>query len=431
MSCSRLSGKAFSLVRHLFFGLALLWLSAKGHAADEINITLTKALQLTLAENHELLAYPFSRTRQEALRLQAGISPSPNVQFTVENALGSGEFDGVDSAEATLALSQLIELGDKRKKRVIFADSRLQEQELEFELARLDVLAETSRRYYRLLELQALQALNERQVVQAEQSLAVISTRAKAGAVGRADASKLDLRLAQFLAHRQQLVGEHAVARTRLAAMWQGDAMFNTARGNFEVLPQLPELTTVLQTLEEAPATMRQAALQRMGDARLQLARANGRSDLIAEVGLRRLEATNDNALVFSINMPLTFSNPNRGRISAARAELELGAKQSEWSRRQLELGLTELHQRLYGYMSRAAMLQRELLPRAEKLVEDTSAGYQLGRYSVLQWTDAQAERFSLEKELIEIRSAIHLLLLELERITGAAMTGDGLGENS
>tara|TARA_R110002072_G_scaffold110922_1_gene238930 strand:- start:5897 stop:7177 length:1281 start_codon:yes stop_codon:yes gene_type:complete len=426
-----LSGKAFRLVRHLFFGLAFLWFSAKGHAVDEVNINLAKALELTLAENHELLAYPFSRTRQEALKLQAGISPSPNVQFTVENALGSGDFDGVDSAESTLALSQLIELGDKRKKRMAFADARLQEQEFEFELARLDVLAETSRRYYRLLELQALQALTEQQVAQAERSLAVISTRAEAGAVGMADASKLDLRLAQFLAHRQQLVAEHAVARTRLAAMWQGDAMFSTARGNFEALPVLPRLATVLQTVEEAPATMRQAALQRMGDARLQLARANGRSDLIAEVGLRRLEASNDNALVFSINMPLTFSNPNRGRIAAARAEVELGARQSEWTRRQLELGLTEIHQRLSGYTGRAAMLQRELLPRAEKLVEDTSAGYQLGRYSVLQWTDAQAERFSLEKELIEMRSAIHLLLLELERITGAAMTGDGLGENS
>ena len=71
------------------------------------------------------------------------------------------------------------------------------------------------------------------------------------------------------------------------------------------------------------------------------------------------------------------------------------------------------------------------LLPRSRKLIEDTRQGYLLGQYSVLQWTDAQAERFVLERELIDLYSAIYLLLLELERITGEPLAGVTEGDIS
>ena len=139
-------------------GLGML-LTASAYASQasqpaEAGINLASALRLTLEHNTELAAYPFTRRREEALQLQAGIRPSPKAQFMVENAFGSGAFRGIDATENTLTLNQLVELGEKRQRRVALRATRVQQLEWEYELARLDVLAETARRFYAVLELQ-------------------------------------------------------------------------------------------------------------------------------------------------------------------------------------------------------------------------------------------------------------------------------------
>ena len=174
-----------------------------------------------------------------------------------------------------------------------------------------------------------------------------------------------------------------------------------------------------------------QLALLRLADTRVQLAEANGRRDVTLGLGLRHLEASNDQALVLSISMPLSFENPNRGRIAATYADQQRSARESEITRNTLQLELQQIHQQLLNDYARALQVKNELLPRSLKLIEDTRRGYQLGQFSVLQWTDAQAERFALERELINLYSAIHLQLLELERITGEPLVGFATGELS
>lgn len=408
-------------------GLAVLLASPVLQARE--NIDLAWALQQTLANNEELATYPLKQARAEALRLQAGLRPTPTLELTVENAFGSGEYSSLDSAETTLTLSQTIELGDKRQQRVQLANASILRQESEYELARLDVLAETSRRYYRLLAIQQRQHVNAQRINDEQQALATIRSRARAGAIGQADVAKMDLRLARSLATQQQLVEENSIAKLRLAAMWQAEADFQHALGNINKLPRLPVSATVVGAIEETPAFLNQLALQRLMDAQLQLATANGSTDLNLGIGVRNLEASNDQAVVMSFSMPLAFKNPNRGRIKAARANIDLSQASIDTSRRRLTLALLEIQQRINGYQRRAEFLQSQVLPKAEILLSDTERGYQQGRYSVLQWTDAQGELFSLQRELIEIHSQVFLQLLELERITGQAMTDVGPGE--
>lgn len=394
------------------------------------SINLAWALQQTLANNLELATYPMQRARAEALKLQAGVRPVPVLALAIENALGSGEFNQLDSSETTLTLSQTIELGAKRQQRVEVANAGIIRQETEYELSRLDVLAETSRRYYQLLAIQARQKVIERRIVDERQALKTIRDRAGAGAIDQADVAKMDLRLARSLAAQQQQLELHRLAKTRLAAMWQAEADFNKVSGNLDQLPTLASSLSIVEVVNQAPAVMRQLALQRLADAQLQLSAANGAANLSVGLGIRQLEASNDQALTLSFSMPLAFKNPNRGRIAAARANLQLNQAQADLNRRNLTLSLLELHQQLGSYKSRAEFLQQRVLPKAKTLLTATRVGYRQGRYGVLQWADAQAELFSLRLELIDIHHQAYLQLLELERISGHVMTGGNAGES-
>lgn len=399
--------------------LAVLF-SGSSHARS---ITLEWALQQTLSKNAELVAYPYRLRQAEALAEQASVRPNPELSIAVENAYGSGEFSKLDAAEISLTLSQTIELGGKRQQRLQYANAELMQQETEYQLTRLDVLAETSRRYYQLLTLQEKIDVNNRRQREEAGALKSIEARAKAGAIGQADVAKMALRQARTQDEGRLLHNAQALAKLRLAAMWQGDGNFSHAQGELKQLPSLPDRAQVAASVEQSPNLLNQLALQRLADSRLALAQSEGRSDISIGLGVRQFQATDDQALLIDFSMPLAFSNPNRGRIKAAQAEADFSNNQQLVLRRQLQLSLLDLRQQLAGSIEQTKRLQTTLLPLAHTLLSETRTGYNQGRYSVLQWVDAQAELFSTERRLIDTQQQAFEQLLELERITGSPMT--------
>jgi len=80
----------------------------------------------------------------------------------------------------------------------------------------------------------------------------------------------------------------------------------------------------------------------------------------------------------------------------------------------QLQLQLMTLQQKLTSHRQHAVRIQQQLLPKAKTLLDDTQKAYEQGKYSVLQWVDAQAKHFDLQQALIESLSGFYFVLLEL-----------------
>ncbi len=387
------------------------------------SLNLKQALTLTLSKNAELKAYPLILRGAEAMQLQADFSPNPVLGVQVENAFGSGNFQSIDNAEISLTISQLVELGDKRKNRVTYANAKTQRLNSEFELTRLDILAETSRRYYQTLALQEQIEWIKRRVSIENDALNIISLRARAGAVGKADVSKMGLRLARSEILEIQLTTALEQSKYRLASMWMSLPKFTRLDGSLASLPVIPDNKMIVHAIDNLPIILNQLALQRLADSQLRLARSNGSSDINFSLGIKQHQLTSDQSLNLSFSMPLAFKNPNQGRILAAQAALDKSIQQTTWSKQQLKLTLLEIRQKLIGLKNRANSFKNKLLPKAKLHLEETEQGYQKGRYSVLQWVDAQSELFSIEATMINIHQQIYVQFLELERITGQPMT--------
>ena len=406
----------------------LLSASAGASPSAAAAINLASALRLTLEHNTELAAYPFARRREEALQLQAGIRPAPTAQLMLENAFGSGAFNGLEATENTLTLNQLVELGQKRQRRVAWRATRMQHLAWEYELTRLDVLAETARRFYAVLELQESARLTRRQADEVKAALAVVQRRIAAGGAARADGSRMRLKLAQLDALRAQFVDAQDIARMRLAAMWQAAPEFDRVLGNPGILPASPESAQLQARIASAPALSAQIAALRAADARLALEAARGRSDVTLGVSLRQFSATDDLALVFSLASPIHFANPNRGRIAAAQAQRSLAAAELRWSRQRLTLAVGGLLRQIDASQRRVAAIAGELMPLAQRLREDVRLGYEQGLYSVLEWAEAQREVFVLEREQLAAQMQALSWRLELDRLMGIGFSVDADG---
>src|SRR5690606_15159904 len=125
-------------------------------------ISLPEVLGKTLEQNPDLAAYPYRLRAADAAALQARLRPQAELSVEVENLAGDAPSDGVNGAEITLALSQMIELGGKRRQRTDVASLALDTERLAYGQARLDVLGEAVRRYIALAAAQARVAAAER-----------------------------------------------------------------------------------------------------------------------------------------------------------------------------------------------------------------------------------------------------------------------------
>jgi len=392
-------------------------------------LTLQQAVNRTLQNNPQLAAYPFYLRQADANKLQADLRPTPEMSLSADNILGSGNKAGVDEAEITLSFSQTIELGGKRQSRYDYASGQQHQLQLEYDISRLDILAETSRRYYQLLALQAKGKLLAQRIERERQALTVIKQRARAGAVAQADVANMALQLANSEAQLHLNQRDQQQARLNLSQMWLAKADFSLAAGSLLQPPALPNQTELkakidngIKSLKEdngLPDFRYQLALQRLADNQLQLAQANGRSDITLNAGLRQFEATGDQALTLGVSMPLAFEKPNRGAIARAQVAQELSRQQTDIKRQQLALALEGIQQRLIANMELVERIQTQQMPLVRQLLKSSQIAYTRGQYSVLQWIDAQQQFFALQLRLVDTRLTVFNQILELERVLG------------
>ncbi|WP_052378934.1 TolC family protein [Polycyclovorans algicola] len=406
----------FALAALLAFGAASAALAA------EVPLTLREALSRTLQSNPDLAAYQYVLKAQDGLVTQAGLKPNPRLTADLENVLGTGDTSGFDAAELTIGLSQLIELDGLRDKRV--ASARLEREGLEVEghIARLDLLAETARRFVSLVSQQEEHRLAHLAVELADKTAAAVKRRVEA-----AKSPEAELDRAAVALERARIADAHAehellAARSDLAASW-GAAMpdFTEAAADLYQLPEIAPYPDLLTALERTPDLTRYLSQARLRESEITLALASRRPGIEIGAGLRRQQAVRDTALVFSVGIPLLTSDRNQGRIAAAEALRDGAEAQRIAALVNARAQLFRNHRELLDLRQQVSALRERALPQIEAALKKTEYAYERGRYSYLELVDAQRELVAVRDSLIDAATAYHLTLIEIERLSGLA----------
>lgn len=406
-------------------GLALLCFASVA-VAQTTTLHLAQALEKTLKQSPVLQEYPYQLRLHEAQRLQAAFRPNPEIGVDLENVAGTGSSQGIDNAELTLTLSQLIEMGDKRVFRLEKTQWQQQLSQQQFEISRLDTLAATTRSYIRQVELQQLQALIHKRLAREQRLLDIARQRAAASSLTDADVTRLELRLVR--SQLELTAAGHAIAlgRAQLAAHWAAEPDFTQVQGSLTQLPLLPALAELQSSLRQSPKLSRFVTQARLHEAELQLVKAEQSADIRLSAGIRRIESQNDNALVLGFSMPWQLNDPTAGQRLAAQTQIELSAVQQQQLQSTLALLVQQIYLELEQLRQYSQVLQSTLLPKTQQLQQQSEQGYQQGQVDLFSLLAAEQELRQAELDLIATQSRFHLQLLELERLTGHALTVSG-----
>lgn len=392
---------------------------AQEGTAGSAKLGLHEALDRALARNKDLAAFEYRIAEQQGRLEQAGLRPNPQLEVVVEDAAGSGSFEGFDNAQTTLSLGWVLE-GRVRKGRVGAAEAGAALVATEARILRVEVAADTAEHFLASLASQARLESTEEAIALAKQAVAAVTRRVRAGKAPSAELARAEAELATKRLARDDVTHEQSIAYHRLAAQWgEKEPRFSRVEGDLLTLPTVEPYLALTEGLGRNPQLARYATKERLAKANLHLAEAHRWPSLRPQLGVRQLEATNDTALVAGVSVPIPVLNRNQGTVAESRAAVSRARLEAGAERVKLQTTLFTLYEELQHFFHRAETLRTEVIPRLTEALEGTRRAYERGRYGYFELRSVQTDLLRARSELVEASAGAHRLVIALERLTG------------
>ena len=382
-------------------------------------LRLEDTLAAALLRNPELAADAYEVRAREAALVQAGAHPNPTLSLDLEDVAGSGVFRGVDSAQTTLLLGQLIELGGKRAARVGLATADRDLASWDFEVRRIDVLVRSAAAFVEVLAAQEhLRLAGEAlQLARAMQRCGV-----DAAAAGIASPAEEIRAAVRSTSRRSSEHTEHelATARQSLAATWGGDKpRFERAEVISSGFPRSRRLR-IGATSRASPSVARWQTELAQRDALRARATSERVPDLTLRGGPRRLSGSDDSALVVGISVPLPLWDRKRGAI--AEAEQRVASSRPRRAARIRSVTDLATARRSRGLVREAQLLRTRVLPGTERAVDVLRRGYESGRFAQIEVREARGARLEAREQYLRGLVEAHHRAQQIERRTGVPL---------
>lgn len=395
---------------------ALLAIGTPALAVEQLS--LDSAVTRALARNPRLRAAERAIEAARAREIQSGALPNPNLTLSVDQVPVPNPVDGNYMA----GISQPLLLAGQREARVAVAQLETQLAELDLDVLRQDLAAQTKDAYAQVLFEIARTKQAEIDAQSAETLHKAMVTRYQAGSVPRVEVLQAEV-------ERNRALRELAAANNRLLL----------ARGPLNVL--LGRESTAPLAIRELPAPQenRMPGLPLLVasalESRVELRRAQmaiereALSRRLAQAGI--WTGTEVNGLVgavqgmpgfsVSLTVPVPFYR-QQGEI----AEAEANRARAEAERDALRNDITQQVDQAYREASVAAQEAQAFvtsyLPQAQRLVTNAQARFDEGEGTRLEITEARRSlsetQLEFQQALLRYRQALH----RLERAVGTPL---------
>ncbi len=380
--------------------------------------TLADAVQLALETN------PSSRAKQrehEATRAgetTAALRPNPTASYTAEQLGSSGV-----SPQHTVALSQTIETGGKRGRRIESARAATRVSEYELADVRRQVTARVKKAFTDVLTAEATVKLASDNLHNVDELERLNLIRADKGEI--AELELLRIQTQRFAFERDLADARQAVQAAKIA-LRQAVGPEALAR-EFDVAGDLAfgdvplDRDRLVQRGLESRADVRATEAGRdKARADVELARANAWWDFAPLVQYQRIGQ--DNTFGVGVSIPLRVFDRNQGEIERTRAEVEradhLRDAAISQARSEVETALTSV----LTEREKVRRLGDVYLPRAERVRATVEFAYRRGGLSVLDLLDAQRTYRETALEHVRALGNYWNAVYQLEAAVGGAL---------
>lgn len=391
---------------------------------DNRTITLDQAIVQVLQHNPQLKIDAYEARAIAARIKMAALKPADSVKIEMEDFSGTGDAQFFRGVQTTLSLARILELGNKSTYRsnVVKQESYVLRDIQDAE--RLDLLAETVRRFIQVVVNQEKVALAEEALTVIDNTKTIVEKRISAAISPIAERYRIDIDLARLEMALKHAEHELASSKVTLSSMWNVvEPDFDIASADIFKLDTVLNVEAYVQLLDRNPDLIRLTTQQRLSDARSQLARIKQKPDIEISGGIRYIGSSDDVGFMLSANIPFGTKKRAAPAIEASEYLGKIDPLAFEQKKTELNVTLYDIYQELSHSKIAVEILQQRIIPSAQKAVEDYEKLYSTGRYPLLELVDAQRTLLNSRSQLLESVANFHRFRIEIDRLTGALAT--------
>ncbi|NTS77196.1 TolC family protein [Catenovulum sp. SM1970] len=394
---------------------------AQAHRA----ISLTQAIEQTLQYHPDLKAYRFQNQALQGGVQQAQVPAPYELNMGVENAFGSGSFSSVSDMQTSLGIAWVLD-SELTQARVALAQAKLSQTELEKQNKTLDVAAATAVFYVTLLAQEQELLLASLAMKNAQSALADVSKRVSAGRAHIVDQYRAKAHLSTKALVVEDLHHEIEATKAQLAAQW-GEVVIEQAdffaSGQLANTPEIVSVKQAFANLKQHPRMQLLSVQQRVTESAVALAIEDEKPLWQISTGFKHHNREDDVSLMFGVSVPLWTENRNRGQVVKLQAEQNQRQAQTDAWQQAVSTQLLLIIHKLKHNQHVIDGLSEQTIPALEAANDHAEKAYKLGSYSYNDWYQVKEEWVESKLALISAYKNMHLLNIELERLTGTQIT--------
>ena len=384
----------------------------------ETSLSLETAVQLALGHNPTLRAKEREYAATKANEITAGLRPNPTASYLADQ-LGSSNVD----QQHTVAISQPIETGGKRQRRIESAQAASRVSELELADLRRQVGAQVKKAFTDLLAAEATGKLAADNLKTLDEVERVNRLRVDKGDIAELELLRIQVQRFAFERDLGDARQAQNVARVALRAAIGTDAIARefavTGELVFREVP-LDRDRLLERTITSRPDVRAAEAARTRARADLNLAKANAWWDFAPQAQYERVGSNNTFGL--GISIPLRVFDRNQGEIARTRAEIERAAYQRDAAAVQARAEVETALAAVQNEREKVRQLSELYLPRAARVRDTVDYAYRRGGLSVLDLLDAQRTYRETALDQIRALSNYWSAIYQLEAAVGGPL---------
>jgi cobalt-zinc-cadmium efflux system outer membrane protein len=348
-----------------------------------------------------------------------GALPNPELSIEAENIYGDDELEGLDSAEITYGVEQLVEFPGKRGSRVNIAESERARSYFERDAAQLDLIRDVTIAYAELVAAQ-----QELFILEEERGLAAevrdsVAAKVEAGKEPPIQQNKAQIELSSSEIALDRARRMAIAKKQTLAALMGSDTTdFAVQPGSLPAVTEPEPLEIYQAHVAQTPDAQTLEAGVTQAQAALSLEKANVLPDPTVSLGVKQFRENDTQAFVAGVSLPIPVFNINRAGIERAGHELNAAKLDQRSGQLTLQTALIETYGNFTSAYREASALQASVLPGAEEAFQFARGGYDAGKFGYLEVLDAQRTLFDARRQFNEAVLDYHQQRAVLERFS-------------
>ena len=371
-----------------------------------------------LAERDNLLVNAVRRRRAvaEAEIVIAGQRPNPDFITSYTRS----------EPRMNYSISQLVELGGKRGRRIDVAKNELRLTELDVDAALRTLRHDVRAGYFNLALARNNYELGQQAVAQAKELADIARTRFEAGDIAQFEVLQAELGVDRATNDLDRLENTERIARALLNQLLnrEPDAPLDQRDSLFVRLAPVSTPTLIGQALAQNVELHTVEQQIKTEESRLKLARAQRVPDLTLEPGLETIDESlpNNYGFKMQVTVPLPIFNRGRGDIQKSSAMLDQLRAERDAARQRIssEIGRAALN--LETARKQVEFYETRLLPEAERLRQLAVEAYQVGQTGLLSVIDATRNARDVRQAYLQALFDYQTALADLEQAAGVKL---------